>query len=533
MISPSASLCETHANAGKELCERATTDRLKFWADEARALLWDDEFNQVLDWSCPPFARWFVGGSINVAVNCVDRHVDAGHGDRVAIHWVGEPGDCRNITYRHLQQDVSRAANYFTSMGLVTGDRVAIYMPPLPEAIVAMLACARLGLIHVVVSTDTTAAVLRSHVIDCQARVVIVSDGQYLGGRPASVKNTVDEAVGVGDGSCRSVETVIVVRRTAHDPEINWVEGRDVWWHDTVDVADEHHAALSFDAEHPLFLIYTVGVDGESVGIIHSSGGYLTQVRYTFHYVFDHKEDRDVFWCDAVLGCIAGHYMVYGPMANGATSVVYEGAANLTDPRRRKLIIEEHGVTVYYSALPMSGGFVARERNAPGAHDLSSLRLLGAPAEPSNPEVWQWYRQIIGSGDCPVIHTWWQAETGAPMIAPLPGLTAADAGSPARPVPGISAHIVDDDYDLVDLGGRGRLVVDRPWPSMLRGIWGDDERFVKTYWSQFGGRGWYFTGVDARYDEEDAIWLLSREHDVTVTVSRLVSGLRDARLASS
>ena len=511
---PPSEMFASQANAGKELCERAAADRLKFWADEARELLWANDFDEVLDWSNPPFARWFADGTINVAVNCVDRHVSAGKGDRVAIHWVGEPDDHRDITYGQLQRDVSRAANYFTSIGLSAGDRVAIFMPPLPEAIVAMLACARLGLVHVVVSAESPAAVLRSLVIDSQAKAVITSDGQYLRGVPAPVKSIVDEVLEGDDPPCESVETVIVVRRTARDAELKWVDGRDVWWQNTVEAADEHHTAQPFDAEHPLFLIYTMGTDGKPNGIVHSSGGYLTQVRYTFYYVFDYKEGRDVFWCNAPLGCIAGHYMVYGPLTNGATSVIYEGAANVPDRHRHFQIIENFGVTVYFVALALIDTFMKWGREIPDTHDLSSLRLLGGMGESSNPDAPRWYREVVGGGRCPVVNTWWQSETGAVMIAPLPGLTAAKPGSPTTPVPGISAHIVDAEDDLVALGEHGRLVVDRPWPSMLRGIWGDDERFVKTYWSQFGGRGWYFTGVKARYDMEDAIWVLSRADDV-------------------
>jgi acetyl-CoA synthetase len=518
---PPSALFAAQANAGKELCERAAANRLKFWADEAHELLWDNDFGEVLDWSNPPFARWFVGGTINVAVNCVDRHVNAGNGDRVAIHWVGEFDGCRDITYRHLQRDVSKAANHFTRIGLSSGDRVAIYMPPLPEAIVAMLACARLGLVHVVVSLDSPAPALRSRVIDSQAKVVITSDGQYRQGLSAPVKSVVDEALRVGDGPCESVEEVIVVRRTAHDLDLEWVDGRDAWWHDTVEAADEHHAAQPFDADHPLFLLYVPDTDDKLNGIVHSSGGYLTQVRYTFHYVFDHKEGRDVFWCDAHLGCIAGHYMVYGALTNGATSVIFEGAAKIPDQHRHFQIIENYGVTVYCAAPSLINAFMKWGREIPDAHDLSSLRLLGGMGQPPGPEAWQWYREVIGGGNCPIVDTWWQPETGAVMIAPLPGLTAAKPGSPTNPVPGISAHIINEHDDLVGLGEHGRLVVDRPWPSMIRGIWGDEERFVETYWSHFGRRGWYVTGVDARYDEDDAIWVLGHSDELK---TRLVVG---------
>ena len=338
---------------------------------------------------------------------------------------MGELGDSRDITYRQLQRDVCKAANYFTDIGLEAGDRVAIYMPMIPEAIVAMLACARLGLVHVVVPAGSPAAVLRSRVIDSRARVVITPDGEYRRGMPAPVKEFVDEALTAGEGPCQFVETVIVVRHTGHDPELNWVVGRDVWWQDTVEAADEHHAALSFDAEHPLFLLYTSGADGKPNGIVHSSGGYLTQVRHSFHSVFDYEEGRDVFWCDSHLGCVAGHYMVYGPLTNGATSVIYEGAANFPDPHRHFEIIETYGVTVYYVTLTLIHAFMTWGRGLPDAHDLSSLRLLGGMGEQNSPEAWQWYREVVGGDRCPIVNTWWQSETGAVMIAPLPGLTAA------------------------------------------------------------------------------------------------------------
>lgn len=516
---PPSARFAAQTNADKELCERAAVDRLKFWADEAHELLWDRDFREVLDWSTPPFAKWFVGGKLNVAVNCVDRHVTAGNGDRVAIHWVGEPGDCRDITYRELQRDVGRAANYFTHIGLSAGDRVVIYMPPLPEAIVTMLACARLGLVHVVVSTGLSAAALRSRVVDCQARVVITSDGRYHRGAPTLVKNDVDDALTPRNGRCDSVETVIVVRRTTHDPGLNWVGGRDAWWHDTVEVADEHHTAQSFDAEHPLFFLYPSETHAEPSGIVHSSGGYLTQARYTFHYVFDHQQGRDVFWCDADLGCVAGHFMVYGSLADGATSVIYEGATTSTDQYRHRQIIENYGVTVHYASPASINAFGKGGREISDAHDTSPLRLIGGVGTSNDPAAWRWYRQLIGGGRCPVVDTWWQPETGAIMIASPPGVIAAELGSPSLVVPGISAHIVDEESDLVPCGGRGWLVVDRPWPSMLRGIWGDEERFIKTYWSQFDGRAWYFTGVEAQYDDEDAIWLLDRGDDVIMTGS--------------
>lgn len=503
------------ANATAEMYDRADADRLEFWAEQARRLDWDTDFGEVLDWSNAPFAKWFVGGKLNVAVNCVDRHVDAGKGDRVAIHWVGEPGDSRDITYRELLEEVSRAANYFTSIGLVAGDRVAIYMPMVPEALIAMLACARLGLTHSVVFAGFSSGALRSRVDDAEAKLVITTDGQFRRGKPAPLKTQVDEALGTGDNAAKSVEKVLVVRRTNHDPDMNWVEGRDVWWDDTVAEQSPEHTAEAFDSEHPLFLLYTSGTTGKPKGIVHSSGGYLTQTSYTFHNVFDHKEGRDVFWCGADIGWVTGHsYLVYGPLSNGATEVVYEGTPNSPDEHRHFQIIEKYGVTTYYIAPTLIRTFMKWGRDIPDAHDLSSIRLLGSVGEPINPEAWKWFREVIGGGQAPIVDTWWQTETGAIMISPLPGVTDTKPGSAMRPLPGISATIVDDNAQPVGPGEQGYLVLDQPWPAMLRGIWGDEERFRETYWSRFADQGWYFAGDGARYDDDHALWVLGRVDDV-------------------
>lgn len=503
------------ANAGPELYEHADADRLKFWATQARRLDWDTDFDQVLDWSDAPFAKWFVGGKLNVAANCVDRHVAAGKGDRVAIHWVGEPGDSRDITYSQLLDEVSRAANYFTSIGLEAGDRVAIYMPMVPEAIVTMLACARLGLTHSVVFAGFSATALRSRVDDAQAKLVVTTDGQFRRGKPAPLKAAVDEALGTGDDAAESVEHVLVVRRTNHDPDMNWIEGRDVWWDDTVAESSPKHEYEAFDSEHPLFLLYTSGTTGKPKGIVHTSGGYLTQTSYTFHYVFDHKEGRDVFWCGADIGWVTGHsYLVYGPLSNGATEIIYEGTPNSPNEHRHFEVIEKYGVTTYYIAPTLIRTFMKWGRTIPDSHDLSSLRLLGSVGEPINPEAWRWYRDVIGHNRCPIVDTWWQTETGSAMISPLPGVTATKPGSAMAPLPGISANIVDDDGNKVAPGEQGYLVLDQPWPSMLRGIWGDDERFKDTYWSRFAEQGWYFAGDGARYDEDGALWVLGRIDDV-------------------
>ncbi|KXT58214.1 acetate--CoA ligase [Gordonia sp. PS3] len=503
------------ANATAQLYDRAEADPLEFWAQQARRLDWDTPFGEVLDWSNAPFAKWFVGGRLNVAYNCVDRHVAAGKGDRVAIHWVGEPGDSRDITYSQLKDEVSRAANYLASIGLQAGDRVAIYMPMVPEAVVSMLACARLGLTHSVVFAGFSATALRSRVDDAEAKVVITTDGQYRRGKPAPLKEAVDEALGTGDDAAKSVEKVLVVRRTNHDPNLNWVEGRDVWWDDTVGESSPHHEPEAFDAEHPLFLLYTSGTTGKPKGIVHSSGGYLTQANYTFHNVFDHKEGRDVFWCGADIGWVTGHtYLVYGPLSNGATEVIYEGTPNTPNEHRHFQVIEKYGVTIYYIAPTLIRTFMKWGREIPDAHDLSSLRLLGSVGEPINPEAWRWYHGVIGGSRCPIVDTWWQTETGGIMISPLPGVTATKPGSAMRPLPGISANVVDDNGNPVPDGEQGYLVLDRPWPGMLRGIWGDDERFKETYWSRFAEQGWYFAGDGARYDEDHALWVLGRVDDV-------------------
>ncbi|GAA2057042.1 acetate--CoA ligase [Williamsia deligens] len=503
------------AVATADLYDEADADRLAFWAKQARALRWDTDFTDTLDWSDAPFAKWFVGGTLNVAANCIDRHVDAGNGDRVAIHWVGEPGDTRDLTYSDLLAEVSKAANYLTELGLQAGDRVAIYMPMVPEAIVAILACARLGLPHSVVFAGFSATALRSRVDDAQAKLVITTDGQFRRGKPAPLKASVDEALGTGDDAAPSVEHVLVVKRTDHDPDLNWVQGRDLWWHETVGQASDTHAYTAFDSEHPLFLLYTSGTTGKPKGILHTSGGYLTQIAYTFKNVFDHKPETDVFWCGADIGWVTGHsYLVYGPLSNGATEVVYEGTPNSPNEHRHFEIIEKYKVTTYYIAPTLIRTFMKWGREIPDAHDLSSLRLLGSVGEPINPEAWRWYRSVLGADRCPIVDTWWQTETGAMMIAPLPGVTHTKPGSAMRPLPGISAKIVDDDANPVAAGEQGYLVLDQPWPAMLRGVWGDDDRFRDTYWSRFAEQGWYFAGDGARYDEDGALWVLGRIDDV-------------------
>ncbi|MFC3964034.1 acetate--CoA ligase [Nocardia jiangsuensis] len=504
------------ANAGAELAELAAADRLAFWAEQADRLHWEQRWTDVLDWSGAPVARWFVGGRLNVAYNCVDRHVDDGHGEQVAIHWEGEPGDSRDITYAELRDEVSRAANYLTELGLEAGDRVAIYMPMIPEAIVAILASARLGLTHSVVFAGFSPSALRQRVDDASARLVITTDGQWRRGKAAPLKEAVDEALYANGDVPHSVEHVLVVRRTGI--EVPWTDGRDLWWHETVANADPHHEPRAFDAEHPLFILYTSGTTGKPKGILHTSGGYLTQAAYTHHYVFDHKPGQDVYWCTADIGWVTGHsYIVYGPLANRATQVVYEGTPNFPDEHRHWQIVEKYGVSIYYTAPTLIRTFMKWGRQIPDAHDLSSLRVLGSVGEPINPEAWRWYRTVIGSGKTPIVDTWWQTETGAIMISPLPGVTAAKPGAAQTPLPGVSAQVVDEEGNPVVLGeteANGYLVLDQPWPSMLRGVWGDDERFRETYWARYADRGWYFAGDGARLDPDGDLWVLGRVDDV-------------------
>lgn len=508
------------ANATEEMYREAETDRLAFWAKQANRLSWDTPFDEVLDWSEAPFAKWFVGGKLNVAYNCVDRHVEAGNGDRVAILWEGEPGDSRTLTYADLQAQVCKAANALTDLGLAAGDRVAIYMPMLPEAIVAMLACARLGVLHSVVFAGFSSTALAARIEDAEAKMVITADGQYRRGQAVSLKESVDEALrAVGNAEKNPVEHVIVVRRTGIDTP--WTDGRDLWWHDVVEPASPQHTPEAFDSEHPLYLLYTSGTTGKPKGIVHTSGGYLTQSSYTQYNVFDIKPDKDVYWCTADIGWVTGHtYIVYGPLSNGCTQVVYEGTPNSPNEHRHFEIIEKYGVTIYYTAPTLIRMFMKWGREYPDAHDLSSLRLLGSVGEPINPEAWRWYRDAFGGNRTPVVDTWWQTETGAIMISPLPGVTAAKPGSAMQPLPGISAKIVDEEGNELVPGAdeaehvTGYLVLDQPWPSMLRGIWGDPERYKETYWSRYADKGWYFAGDGARVDSDGSIWLLGRIDDV-------------------
>ncbi len=494
------------ANAQPGIYVEAQADPLKFWELQASRLTWAEPWSQVLDWQSP-FARWFVGGRLNVAVNCVDRHVASGLGNRVAFHWEGEPGDTRTITYSDLLSEVSRAAHALTELGVQPGDKVAIYLPMIPEAVVAMLACARLGAPHTVVFGGFSSDSLRSRILDCDAQIVITADGGYRRGAPSSLKPAVDEAL----SQCPDVRHVLVVRRTGQD--VDWSEGRDVWWHEIVDRQPSVHEAQSFDAEHPLYIMYTSGTTAKPKGILHTSGGYLTHVSATHRLVFDLKPERDVFWTAADIGWVTGHsYIVYGPLANGATSVMYEGTPDTPARDRWWQIVERYKVNILYTAPTTIRTFMKWGEDLPAAHDLSSLRLLGSVGEPINPEAWIWYRTHIGGGCCPIVDTWWQTETGGILITPLPGITATKPGAAMTPFPGVSADVIDNEGHPVGKGEGGYLVITEPWPGMLRGIYGDDERYRETYWSRFPGR--YFAGDGAKRDHDGDLWLLGRVDDV-------------------
>jgi acetyl-CoA synthetase len=496
-----------HANLTAAAYDEAKADRLAFWAKQAERLDWAQKWDKVLEWDAP-FAKWFVGGKLNVAVNCVDRHVASGHGDQVAIHWEGEPGDTRTITYAQLQDEVCKAANALLELGVKTGDRVMIYLPMIPEAVFSFLACARIGAPHSVVFGGFSADSLRNRIDDAQAKLLITADGGYRRGKPSALKPNADEGV-AGTG----IENVLVVRRTGE--EIPWTEGRDVWWHDVVDRQSTSHAPEFFDAEHPLYILYTSGTTAKPKGILHTSGGYLTQATYTHRNVFDLKPDKDVFWCAADIGWVTGHsYIVYGPLANRATGVMYEGTPDTPHQGRFWEIIDKYKVSILYTAPTTIRTFMKWGTDIPAKFDLSSLRLLGSVGEPINPEAWIWYRENIGHNNCPIVDTWWQTETGGIMISPLPGVTTTKPGSAMTALPGVSADVVDENGTPVPNGGGGYLVLTEPWPGMLRTIWGDDERFKDTYWSRFAKQGYYFAGDGAKKDEDGDLWLLGRVDDV-------------------
>jgi acetyl-CoA synthetase len=504
---PPSDAFAAQANVHEDAYAEADADRLAFWDKQAKRLAWAEPWKQTLDWSNPPFAKWYVGGKLNAAYNCLDRHVLAGIGERVAYYFEGDRGDSRVITYSELTALVCQAANALTELGVKTGDRVAIYMPMIPETVVAMLACARLGAPHTVVFGGFSAESLRSRIADCEARVVITADGGFRKGNPTPLKPAVDQAI--ADGA--DVDTVLVVKRTGGD--VDWVDGRDVWWHDTVEKASTHHEPEFFDSEHPLYVMYTSGTTGKPKGILHTTGGYLVECAYTQWSVFDLKPETDVYWTAADIGWVTGHsYIVYGPLANGTTSVMYEGTPDSPHQGRWWEIIDKYKVTQLYCAPTAIRTLMKWGAQIPAKYDLSSLKVIGSVGEPINPEAFVWYRHNVGHDNTPVVDTWWQTETGSIMVSPLPGVTATKPGAAMRALPGIVADVVDSRGNSVPNGEGGYIVLTEPWPSMLRTIWGDDERYIDTYWSRFPGK--YFAGDGAKKDEDGDIWLLGRVDDV-------------------
>ena len=503
---PSAAFKKNSLAVGTHLYDQAAADDEGFWAQQAADLIdWDQDWHTICEWNVP-YAKWFVGGKLNVSYNCLDRHVLAGNGDKVAIHWEGEPGDTRTITYSELLVEVEKFSNVLKSLGVVKGDRVNIYLPMIPEAAVAMLSCARIGAAHSVVFGGFSSQALADRINDAEAKVLITADGGYRRGEVFELKPAADEAI----ASTPTIEHVVVVKRGGN--KVNMVSGRDHWYHELMATASDNCPAEPMDSEQLLFLLYTSGTTGKPKGIMHTTGGYLTHVTYTHKYVFDLHPESDVYWCTADVGWITGHsYIVYGPLSNGATQVIYEGVPNYPANDRLWSIVEKYGVTIFYTAPTAIRTFMKWGDDEPAKHDMSTLRLLGSVGEPINPEAWMWYRDTIGRGECPVVDTWWQTETGGIMISPLPGATTLKPGSATFPIPGISAEVVDDAGNRVDQGG-GYLTLTRPWPGMLRGIWNDPERYQETYWSRFEGR--YFAGDGAKLDSEGYLWLLGRVDDV-------------------
>jgi len=507
-----------HAVASSASYEAAEADRLGYWADQARKVLtWDTDFTQTLDWSQAPVSKWFVGGKLNAAYNALDRHVENGLGDRVAIYFEGEPGDTRTYTYAQLTEEVKKAANAFESLGVAKGDRVAVYLPMIPEAVITMLACARIGAIHSVVFGGFSADALRSRIDDADAKLVVTADGTWRRGKPSALKAAVDGALAAPG---HTVENVLVVKRNAEPVEFGPL---DKWWHEVVDAASTEHTAVAHDSEHPLFVLYTSGTTGKPKGIVHTTGGFLTQGAVTHRDTFDLHPETDVYWCTADIGWITGHsYVTYAPLINGATQLMYEGTPDTPHQGRWWELVEKYGVSILYTAPTAIRTFMKWGRQIPDGYDLSSLRVLGSVGEPINPEAWMWYRDVIGTnngknGECkkhptPIVDTWWQTETGAHMIAPLPGVTHTKPGSAQVAVPGISIDVVDEAGESVGNGEGGFLVIREPWPSMLRGIWGDMERYKETYWSRF--ENMYFAGDGAKKDDDGDLWLLGRVDDV-------------------
>nr|WP_239579507.1 acetate--CoA ligase [Microlunatus panaciterrae] len=496
-----------HANVTTATYEQADADFEGFWAAQAERISWGKAPTQVLDWSNAPFAKWYADGTLNAAYNCLDRHVENGLGDKVAYHFEGEPGDTRSITYAELTAEVCQAANALTELGVKAGDRVAIYMPMIPEAIMAMLACARIGAPHVVVFGGFSAEALATRIQDCGVEIVVTTDGGFRRGSPSPLKPAVDEAL----LECPTVRNVLVVQRTKQDTPMT--EGRDLWWHEFVGKQSTQHAYENFPAEHPLYVMYTSGSTGKPKGILHTTGGYLVGTSYTQWATFDLKPDTDIFWTAADIGWVTGHsYLVYGPLANGSTSLMYEGTPDTPHRGRWWELIEKYKVSILYCAPTAIRTFMKWGAEHPEKFDLSSLRVLGSVGEPINPEAYVWYRHFIGGDRTPVVDTWWQTETGMHMISPMPGVTEGKPGAAMRAIPGVVVDVVNDEGVPVADGEGGYLVVRKPWPAMLRTLWGDDKRYAETYWSRFPGA--YFAGDGAKKDSDGDIWLLGRVDDV-------------------
>jgi len=499
---------QSHVNAAERdrLAAWAENDPEAFWAEQAKSLDWFAPFNQVLDWSNAPHAKWFLGGKLNASFNCVDRHLASWRKNKAAIIWEGEPGDSRTLTYQQLHREVCKFANALKALGVGKGDRVSIYMPMVPEAAVAMLACARIGAMHSVVFGGFSAEAVADRNNDAQSKCIITADGGWRRGKVVPLKANVDAAL----EKSPTVQTCIVLNRC--NTAVQMKPGRDVWWHDVMATASAECPAEPLDSEHPLYILYTSGSTGKPKGVLHTTAGYLLGASLTHKWVFDIKED-DVYWCTADVGWVTGHsYIVYGPLANGSTVVMYEGAPNQPREDRFWEIVAKYKVSVFYTAPTAIRAFIKWGDQHPKGHDLSSLRLLGSVGEPINPEAWMWYHEHIGGGRCPIVDTWWQTETGAIMISPLPGAVPAKPGSATKPLPGIAAEVVDKDGKKVPADQGGFLVVKRPWPSMMRTIYGDDQRFKDTYWSNYPGI--YFTADGAREDADGYLWVMGRVDDV-------------------
>ena len=520
-FAPSAEFAAQANISDPNVYKEAAADPQGWWAKQAGELLtWTKPWETVCEWN-PPHAKWFVGGQLNVAANCLDRHLTDGRRNKAALIFEGEPGDTRVLTYWDLHREVCKLANVLLELGIVKGDRVTIYLPAVPEAVISMLACARIGAVHTVVFGGFSADSLAERISDSQSKLLITADGGWRRGAPVRLKDLADKAL---EGET-SIEKVVVVNRTEDAKHVSMKQGRDFWWHRLMDEASAKHEAQPMDAEDPLYILYTSGSTGKPKGILHTSGGYLTGVAATTKYIFDIKDD-DVYWCTADVGWVTGHsYVVYGPLANGATVFLYEGAPDWPQKDRFWTLIEKYGITIMYTAPTAIRAFMKWGTEWPEKHDLSSLRLLGSVGEPINPEAWLWYHKNIGLGNCPIVDTWWQTETGAIMITPLPGISATKPASASRPFPGIAAEVVDETGEPLPHGTdqTGILVITQPWPSMLRTLWRDDARYQSVYWSKFAEKGYYFPGDGARRDEAGDYWLLGRVDDIMLVAGHNIS----------